>query len=203
MEKLNNNQLNNSPVRGLGGNAWGANFWSAFRLTFFLLLICAIIYPLLVLGIAKITPDQGYGEKITDKNGKTYFANIGQKFDKDVYFHSRPSAVDYNAAGSGGSNKGPTNPEYLKTVQERVNEFRAKNPDAEIPVDMVTAGGSGLDPHVSVTAAEAQINRVASARNISPEKIKELVNKHTEKLFFGPARINVLKLNIELDKMNN
>ena len=68
---------------------------------------------------------------------------------------------------------------------------------------MVTAGGSGLDPHVSVTAAEAQINRVASARNISPEKIKELVNKHTEKLFFGPARINVLKLNIELDKMNN
>jgi len=176
----------------------------SLKLTLVLIIICAALYPLLIAGIAKLAPGGGGGEKLMVDGKVVGYANIGQKFTEDKYFWGRPSAVDYNAAGSGGSNKGPSNPDYLKTVQDRIDSFLVHNPTVkkeQIPADMVTASGSGLDPDISIQGATIQIDRVAKARNISVDKVKELVNKQTEKPLLGPAHINVLKLNIELDKL--
>ncbi len=135
------------------------------------------------------------------------YANVGQKFTDDKYFWSRPSAIDYNAAGSAGSNKGPSNPDYLKQVQGRIDTFLVHNPGIkkeEIPSELVTASGSGLDPDLSPKGAYVQVPRIAKRRNISEEKIKALVAQQIEKPLLGllgPQKINVLKLNIELDKL--
>lgn len=178
----------------------------AVKLTLFSLLLLSGIYTLALLGIAKILPGGGKGKTIVE-NGKLYYSNIGQKFTEDKYFWSRPSAVDYNAAGSGGSNKGPSNPDYLKTVQERIDTFLVHNPgveQSEIPVDLVTASGSGLDPNVSVQAALVQIKRISSVRDISEERLHQLVTGSIEKPFmgvFGPGKINVLQLNLALDNL--
>ena len=141
-------------------------------------------------------------------NGKVVgYANIGQKFTEDKYFWGRPSAVDYNAAGSAGSNKGPSNPDYLKQVQGRIDSFLVHNPavkNEEIPAELVTASGSGLDPDLSPAGATIQIKRIAAVRKLDASKLISLVNKQTEKPLlglFGPAKVNVLKLNIELDKL--
>lgn len=169
-----------------------------------LILFC-IVYPAVVWAIAQVAPNKGDGFVIS-ANGKQYYENIAQKFTADKYFWSRPSAVDYNAAGSGGSNKGPTNPEYLKQVEDRIDTFLVHNPGikrSDIPSDMVTASGSGLDPHICVQGAMVQIDRIAKARGLESEKIKMLVQKHIDKPMYGmgPERINVLKLNIDLDNI--
>ena len=115
--------------------------------------------------------------------------------------------MDYNAAGSGGSNKGPSNPDYLKVVQARIDTFLVHNPGIEkkdIPVELVTASGSGLDPDISPKAALVQVKRVAAARKVSEEKITELVSAHIEKPLlgmFGPEKVNVLRLNLALEKL--
>jgi K+-transporting ATPase ATPase C chain len=135
------------------------------------------------------------------------YANEGQKFTKDEYFWSRPSAVDYNAAGSGGSNKGPSNPDYLKQVEGRIQDFLKHNPGvtrAQIPAELVTASGSGLDPDLSPAGAQVQVARVAKARGLSADQLTKLVDEHTEKPMlglFGPAKVNVLKLNVALDEL--
>lgn len=177
----------------------------SLKLTVVLIIICAVCYPLLIAGIAKLAPGGGDGVTIS-VNGKVVgYENIGQKFTLDKYFQGRPSAVDYNAAGSAGSNKGPSNPDYLKTVHDRIDTFMVHNPDvkkADIPTEMVTASGSGLDPDVSPAGALVQVKRVAKARNLSEEKVKQLIAQHTQKPllgFLGPQKINVLKLNIALD----
>ncbi len=180
------------------------NILPAIRLTLVCLLFFSGFYTLIILGIAQFSPNNGKGEILTFNN-KTYYANVGQAFTKDQYFWSRPSAVDYNAAGAGGSNKGPSNPDYLKTVQERIDNFIKHNPEvkkSEIPSDLVTASGSGLDPNISVQAANVQAKRIAKIRNINENKIQELITSNTEKPFlglFGTEKINVLKLNIALD----
>jgi len=176
-----------------------------------LLTICCIIffsgiYTVAMLGVAQFAPNHGKGEIVT-VNGKYYYENIAQKFTDDKYFWSRPSAVDYNAAGSGGSNKGPTNPDYLAQVQSRIDTFIAHNPSvkkSEIPSELVTASGSGQDPNLSPQGALVQVARIAKARNISEEKITSLVNEHIEKPLlglFGTTKVNVLKLNIALDNL--
>jgi len=176
-----------------------------------ILTICCIIffsgiYTVAMLGIAQFAPNHGKGEIIT-VDGKYYYENIAQKFTDDKYFWSRPSAVDYNAAGSGGSNKGPTNPDYLKTVQDRIDSFIAHNPSvkkSDIPSELVTASGSGQDPNLSPEGARVQIARIAKARNISGERITSLVNENIEKPLlglFGTSKVNVLKLNIALDNL--
>lgn len=180
------------------------NILPAIRLT----LCCAVffigLYTLLIFGVAQAAPNNGKGE-IISQNGKKYYSNIGQKFDKDEYFWSRPSAVDYNAAGAGGSNKGPSNPDYLKTVEERIENFMKHNPGvqkSEIPSDLVTASGSGLDPNISVQAAKVQAKRIADIRKIDIKRIDFLIIKYTESPFlglFGTEKINVLKLNLALD----
>lgn len=178
----------------------------AIRLTVATLLLFAVVYPVTLWGIAQLSPNSGKGEVI-EHNGKTYYSNIGQSFTDDKYFWSRPSAVDYNAAGSGGSNKGPSNEEYLAQVQARIDSFLVHNPEvhkSEIPVDLITASGSGLDPDFSDQAAKVQVKRIAKIRKIDEAKLLELIDTQIEKpLFglFGPEKINVLRLNIALDNL--
>jgi potassium-transporting ATPase KdpC subunit len=183
------------------------NILPAIKITIISILFFSGLYTLIVLGIAQFTTNEGEGEIIT-YNGKEYYNGIGQKFTEDKYFYSRPSAIDFNASGSCGSNKGPTNPQYLKTVQNRIDTFLVHNPDInkeEIPSDIVTASASGLDPHISVQAAIIQIKRVSKFRGLKESTVKKLVLTNVEKPWlniFGTERVNVLKLNIALDKMN-
>jgi K+-transporting ATPase ATPase C chain len=176
----------------------------SLKITIVFLVICSILYPLFIGAIGKLAKGRGNAETV-EVNGKVVgYANIGQKFTEDKYFWGRPSAVDYNAAGSAGSNKGPTNPDYLKTVQDRIDSFLVHNPSVkkeEIPSEMVTASGSGLDPDISPESANIQINRIATVRKISPDKIKSLIKTQTETHVFGPRTINVLRLNIALDNL--
>lgn len=182
------------------------NILSSLLLTLGLLVVLCVVYPLIIWGIAQFTPNQGKGF-VFEQNGKTYYKNSGQLFTKDQYFWSRPSAVDYNAAGSGASNKGATNAEYIKEVEKRITDFMVANPTVkkeEIPVDLITASGSGLDPEFSVQAALVQANRVAKARGIEVHIVNELITKYTQNPLlglFGPQKINVLELNLALDKV--
>ncbi len=170
-----------------------------------MILLCAVIYPLLIAAVGKTTPGNGKGKTIS-VNGKVVgYELVGQKFTDDKYFWSRPSAVDYNAAGSAGSNKGPSNPDYLKIVQDRIDTFLVHNPGIkkeEIPAEMVTASGSGLDPDISPVSAYVQVKRIAVKRNIPEDKLRTLIEGSIEKSWFGPANINVLKLNVALDKLS-
>jgi len=179
----------------------------SLKLTLVLLVLCSVLYPLLIAAVGKLTPGRGNGETVT-VNGKVVgYALIGQKFTDDKYFWSRPSAVDYNAAGSAGSNKGPTNPDYLKQVQDRIDTFLVHNPrirKEEIPAELVTASGSGEDPDLSPAAARIQVKRIAAIRKIDESKLDALVDQHTQGPllgFLGPSKVNVLKLNVALDKL--
>lgn len=180
----------------------------AIRLTVLCIVVFCGLYSLLILGIAQAAPNKGEGEKVIVNGTVKGYALEGQSFTKDQYFNGRPSAAGYNAAGSSGSNKGPSNPDYLKDVQARIDTFLAHNPTikkADIPSDLVTASGSGLDPNISVQGAFVQVDRIAKARTIAPEKIKALVEQYTEKPLwglFGTEKVNVLALNIALDTLN-
>ena len=181
------------------------NIFSILKLTLFMVVLLAVIYPMAIFGIAQLAPNKGKGETVT-VNGKVVgYQKIGQKFDKSNYFWGRPSAVDYNAAGSAGSNKGPSNPDYLALVQKRIDTFLIVHPylkKSEIPADMVTASGSGLDPNISPQAALIQVKRVAKERNLSEEKVKALVQaKISTPAVIGTATINVLELNVALDEL--
>jgi K+-transporting ATPase ATPase C chain len=180
------------------------NLLISLKLTLAMIILCAVLYPLLIAAVGKATPGAGKGKTVS-VNGKVVgYENIGQKFTDDRYFQGRPSAVDYNAAGSAGSNKGPSNPDYLKIVQDRIDTFLAHNPGIrkeEIPAEMVTASGSGLDPHISPASAYVQVKRVATVRKLDEEKVKALVSAQVEKIILGPDVVNVLKLNIALDNL--
>lgn len=182
------------------------HFLPAIRLTIVCLVFFSGLYTLAVTGVAQLAPGKGLGIQISS-NGKSYYSNIAQNFSGDEYFSSRPSAVGYNAAGSGGSNKGPSNPDYLKEVQARIDTFLVHNPAIEkkdIPSDLVTASGAGLDPHISVQAANVQAKRIARIRGIAEANIQQLILSHIEKPWLGimgTERINVLQLNIALDNL--
>jgi K+-transporting ATPase ATPase C chain len=184
------------------------NLIPAIRLTVVMLILTSVIYPLVVAGIARMVPGGGKGVTVEAKGRVVGYALIGQKFTDDRYFNSRPSAVEYNAAGSGGSNKGPSNPDYLKTVQARIDTFLVHNPTvtkADIPAELVTASGSGLDPDLSPAAASIQIARIAKVRGVSAERLNQLVAEQTSGPLlglFGPSTVNVLKLNVALDQLN-
>ena len=179
----------------------------SLRLTFVLLVLLCVIYPLFIATVAKMAPGGGDGITISYKGKVVGYENIGQGFKSDKYFQPRPSAVGYNAAGSGASNKGPTNPDYLKSVQAAIDTFMLHNPGvnkADIPAELVTASGSGLDPDLSPEGAKIQIKRIARLRNISEQDLMKLVEEHTEKPLLGllgPSKVNVLKLNIALDEL--
>ena len=177
----------------------------AIRLTAFCALFFSGIYTMGIWGIAQLAPNHGNGF-ITEANGKRYHTNVAQGFTKNEYFWPRPSAVDYNAAGSGGSNKGPANPEYLATVQSRIDTFLLKNPGvpkADIPAELVTASGSGLDPDISLAAAKVQVKRIAKARGISEQEVNAVIENNLQQPLLdclGTEKINVLSLNLALDR---
>ncbi|MGL4584156.1 MAG: potassium-transporting ATPase subunit KdpC [Flavobacterium sp.] len=182
------------------------NLLPSIILTTGLLVLLCVAYPLTMWGIAKVSPNSGEGFTVESANGKNY-ENIGQTFTSDKYFWSRPSAVAYNAAGSGASNKAATNGEYLAEVQNRIDDFMSKNPEVnkqDIPVDLITASGSGLDPNISVQAAKVQIARIAKTRGIAINRLEQLVAEETQQPLLGilgPQIINVVKLNIALDAL--
>jgi len=176
--------------------------------------ITGILYPLAVTGIAQVMFSHQANGSLIVNHGKTYGSElIGQQFDDPKYFWGRLSATGafpYNAfnaetlTGSSGSNYGPLNPALTDMVQARINALKAADPDntLPIPVDLVTASGSGLDPHISVAAALYQIHRIGQARGVSDEMVESLVNQYTEGRqfgFLGEPRVNVLELNLALD----
>jgi K+-transporting ATPase ATPase C chain len=174
--------------------------------------LTGVIYPAVVTGLAQLLfPDQANGSLMTDSDGKpTGSSLIGQTFSSPGYFWGRPSATGpfpYNAGASSGSNLGPTNPALVDAVKARIQALKEADPDNKtlIPVDLITASGSGLDPHISPAAAAYQINRVAKVRNLKPEQLSTLVDANTESRqwgLFGEPRVNVLTLNLALDGMH-
>lgn len=181
------------------------NIFSILKFTLLLVIILAVIYPLSIWGIAQLAPNNGKGETIS-VNGKVIgYQKIGQKFDKSNYFWGRPSAVDYNAAGSAGSNKGASNADYLAIVQKRIDTLLLVHPylqKSDIPADMVTASGSGLDPNISPEGALMQVKRVAIERKLDEEKVRNLViNKIEKPAIVGTSLVNVLELNVALDNL--
>src|SRR5262245_45172474 len=183
-----------------------------------LTIITGLIYPLVMTGIAGVIfPYQSQGSLI-EQDGKVVGSSlIGQEFTSDRYFHGRPSATvapdpndstktvpaPYNAANSGGSNLGPTNKALIERVQGDVDKRKQEHPSAPVPIDLVTTSGGGLDPHISPAAARFQVPRVAKARNLPEERVRQLVDEHVEDRLLGllgEPRVNVLALNLALDR---
>ncbi len=167
-------------------------------------------YVLVLWAFAKVAgPGNGNAEVVTVDGKVVGAANVGQQFTKDIYFWGRPSCAGagYDAANSCGSNKGPTNPEYLAEVEARIDTFLVHHPYLErkdVPAEMVTASGSGLDPDITPQSARVQVKRVAAARHLDEDKVATLVEQSIERPLlglFGPAKVNVLKLNVALDKL--
>jgi K+-transporting ATPase ATPase C chain len=163
-------------------------------------------YHLLMWGIGRtVFPRQAEGSLIRRADGTVVGSSlIAQKFVRPGYFHPRPSGVDYNAASTGGTNYGPSNPDHLEAVRERLGAVAAEEgvSAGDVPSEMVTASGAGLDPHIPPSAAEIQVARVARARNADPARVRNLVRSHTEPPalgVLGRARVNVLELNLALD----
>jgi K+-transporting ATPase ATPase C chain len=164
-------------------------------------------YHVVLWRIAKaVFPEQAEGSLIRRSDGTVIGSRlIAQKFERLEYFHPRPSAVDYNAASTGGSNYGPSNPDHLKLVRERLEAITAQEgvSAGEVPSEMVTASGAGVDPHIPPAAAELQAARVANSRRVGLTDVRELITTHTEAQtfgLFGRARVNVLELNLALDE---
>ena len=197
--------------------------WKEFRpaITFIitLTLITGVAYPFAMTGIAKVIfPTQAAGS-LVERDGKVVGSSlIGQVFADDKYFHGRPSATSapdpkdatktvdapYNAANSSGSNLGPTSKALIERITGDVETLKKENPSARVPTDLVTASGSGLDPHISPEAALFQVPRVAKARNIAEDRLRQLVQEHIEGRvlgIFGELRVNVLLLNLALDRV--
>jgi potassium-transporting ATPase KdpC subunit len=168
--------------------------------------ITGVAYPLAITLVGQVVfPRQANGSLI-ERDGKVVGSElIGQTFADAKYFWSRPSAASYNGSASTGSNYGPTNPAQLDAVKQRVADLKASHDrQTDIPVDLVTASGSGLDPHISPAASEYQVSRVARARNLDVAKIRQLVAEHTAGRTFGvlgEPRVNVLELNLALDEL--
>jgi len=179
------------------------------RIALILTILTGFLYPCIVTGLCRILfPQQAHGSLIL-KDGRVVGSSlIGQNFTRPEYFHPRPSAAGrdgYDASSSGGSNLGPTSRQLIHRIRRDIEMFRKGNPEYQgpIPVDIVTASGSGLDPHISPASAQAQALRVAKARGVSVERVRRLIAQNIEAPtlgFLGDARVNVLKLNLALDR---
>jgi K+-transporting ATPase ATPase C chain len=181
--------------------------YPAVALTIVLTVLVGIIYPFVMTGLSDLLFKEKARGSLIEKEGKVVGSRlIGQPFKGGGYFHSRPSAAGsgYDATASGGTNLGPTSKQLIEEqARERSKQLHTENPDVEIPIDLITSSGSGLDPHISPAAADFQIPRVARERRMSEDKVKQLVQEHTEGRQFGvlgEPRVNVLELNLALDE---
>lgn len=179
------------------------------RISLALLLICGLAYPLAMTGISQvIMPAKADGSLIIDEDGNIVGSElIGQMFTDPSYFSGRVSSIEYNAAGSGSGNYAPSNEDMIERTKKDIDAFLKNNPDVkkeDIPADLLTNSGSGLDPHISPMAAELQVPRVASERGLSEDELMKLIEAYTEgRQFgvFGEPRVNVLQLNMALDQL--
>jgi K+-transporting ATPase ATPase C chain len=181
--------------------------YPAVALTIALTVLVGIIYPFVMIGLSDLLFKEKARGSLIEREGKVVGSRlIGQPFKGPGYFHSRPSAAGsgYDATASGGTNLGPTSKQlFEEQVRGRAKQLRTENPNATIPIDLITSSGSGLDPHISPAAADYQIPRVARERRMSEDKVKQLVEEHTEGRQFGvlgEPRVNVLELNLALDE---
>jgi K+-transporting ATPase ATPase C chain len=184
------------------------NLITAVLMTVVTTVLFGLFFPFVITGLAQVLfPKQANGELVT-RNGKVVGSRlIGQSFSSPGYFHSRPSSAGtgYDASSSGGSNLGPTNQSLIVRVQGDADRLRAENPGAEIPMDLLTTSGSGLDPNISPEAAEFQVPRIARERGLREDVVREAVRQHTESRqfgFLGEPRVNVLELNLTLDEIS-
>ena len=184
------------------------NLITAVLMTIVTTILLGLIYPLVVTGLAQVIfPEQANGSLIKRADGTVIGSRlIGQPFSSPGYFRPRPSAAGvngYDAGASSGSNLGPTNQKLVARVKGDVAKFQLENPGKQVPIDLVTTSGSGLDPHISPAGAEFQVPRVARERGISEEEVRSIIAAHTEGRqfgFLGEARVNVLELNLDLDR---
>jgi K+-transporting ATPase ATPase C chain len=182
------------------------NLIIAVLMTLVTTVLFGLLFPMLITGLAQVLfPKQANGQLLT-RNGHVVGSRlIGQTFSSPGYFHSRPSSAGagYDAGNSGGSNLGPTNQALMARVLGDADRLQAENPGTEIPMDLLTTSGSGLDPHISPEAAEFQVPRIAKERGLSEDVVREVVRQHTESRqfgFLGEPRVNVLELNLTLDE---
>ncbi|MCP1311259.1 potassium-transporting ATPase subunit KdpC [Paenibacillus tyrfis] len=181
----------------------------AVRASLVFIVVCGLIYPLVSTGIAQaIFPAQANGSLVQDRSGAVVGSElIGQKFSDPKYFQGRVSSIDYKADASGSNNYAPSNPELVKRTQESIEAWKTANPGvpvSEVPIDLLTNSGSGLDPHISPKAAQAQVPRISKLTGISEADLGKLVERQTEGRdlgVFGEPRVNVLKLNLALTEM--
>ncbi|WP_191557598.1 potassium-transporting ATPase subunit KdpC [Metabacillus idriensis] len=181
------------------------------RMSLLLMAVCGLVYPAAVTGIAQtISPAKADGSLVYDENHNVIGSElIGQTFVGDSFFHGRISSIDNNGAGSGSNNYAPSNEDMLKRTQESIEAWKKNNPEtpiSEVPNDLLTNSGSGLDPHISPEAAYAQVNRVSEAAGIKQSELEKLITKHVQGRefgVFGEERVNVLQLNLDLKNMLN
>lgn len=179
--------------------------YPAIAMTVVLTVLLGIVYPLVVTGLAQVVFPAKAGGSLIEKDGQVIGSSlIGQPFTGPGYFHSRPSAAGagYDAAASAGTNLGPTSHKLMDNVKTAAESLREEKPGSPIPIDMVTASASGLDPHITPAAAEFQLPRVANERGLNPDEVRRLVREHTEGRQFGllgEPRVNLLELNLALD----
>ena len=180
------------------------NLITSVLMTIATTVLLGIIYPLVVTGLAQVLFPKKANGQLVEVKGKVIGSRIiGQAFTGPGYFHPRPSAVSYDAANSNGSQWGPTNQKLIDRVKGDVANVEAENPGTPVPIDLVTASASGLDPHITPANAEFQLPRVAKERGTTLEQMRSLVAQHTEQRqfgFLGERRVNVLEINLELDE---
>ena len=185
-----------------------AQLWAAIKTFLVITVLVGIAYPLVVTGVAQIAFKHAADGSLIKQNGTVVGSELlGQEFKGAKWFQPRPSAADYDALASGGTNLGPTNPVLLEAVKQRVAAYRTANllkPGERVPVDAVTSSGSGLDPHISKLNAQYQARRVAAARGISKARLQQLIDQHTDDAslgFLGEPGVNVLELNLALQQL--
>jgi len=206
---MNMNLHTNTNVEVPARTSVGSIISVAIRISLVFIILCGLVYPLLSTGLAQLLmPKQANGSLIKDANGTVIGSEvIGQMFKDQKYFQGRVSSIEYNAASSGSNNYAPSNPDMLKRTQESAAEWTKNNPDvplSEVPIQLLTNSGSGLDPHISPKSAEVQIPRISKLTGISAGELEKIVESHTEGRdlgVFGEPRVNVLMLNIDLQKL--
>lgn len=180
------------------------NLLISIKITLSFCVVLFVGYVAILWGVAFFTQPNGGQAQVIELDGQVVgAAGVGQQFSDSIYFWGRPSVVAYNGAGSGGSNKAVSNPEYLSEVETRIDAFLAAHPylnRSQVPAEMVTASGSGLDPHISASSAKIQAQRVAAARGMEVQDVEKVIESVQQDPFFTYPIINVLKLNVALDK---